>query len=77
MKLAQGQIWKRGATYYRITKWARLAIDYKQMRSLTNGTGSLHHVTKKEFCRLIKGAELVFTEGDHGSDSDSIVPLPK
>ncbi len=77
MKLAQGQIWKKGAAYYRITKWARLAIDYKKMRSLTNGVGTMHHVTKKEFCRLIKGAKLVSTEGEHGADSGSNVPLPK
>ena len=77
MKLAQGQIWKKGAAYYRITKWARLAIEYKQMRSLTAGDGILHKVTKKEFCRLIKGAELIDLEGEGGAPSDSNVPLPK
>jgi len=59
MKLEQGQVWKKGEDYYRIVKWARLAIDYKLMADLATGQGDLHHVTKKEFCRLIKGAELI------------------
>ena len=79
MKLAQGQIWKKGATYYRIVKWARLAIEYKEARSLASGGGTLQRVTKKEFCRLIKGAELIGTEGEgeRESDPDSNMPLPK
>lgn len=59
MKLAQGQIWKQGDDYYRIVKWARLAIEYKHLKDPLTKTGTLHQVTKKEFCRLIKGAELL------------------
>lgn len=59
MKLQQGQIWKQGDEYYRIVEWARLAIEYKLVTDLESGDGSHHTVTKKEFCRLIKGAELV------------------
>lgn len=58
MKLQQGQIWKQGDEYYRIVEWARLAIEYKLMKDLEPGDGTHHTVTKKEFCRLIKGAEL-------------------
>jgi hypothetical protein len=58
MKLQQGQIWKREADYLRIVEWARLAIEYKQIKDLTSNEGTLHQVTKKEFCRLIKGATL-------------------
>ena len=58
MKLQQGQIWKRDADYLRIVKWERLAIRYKQITDLTTNEGTQHDVTKKEFCRLIKGAVL-------------------
>ena len=59
MKLQQGQIWKKGDDYFRIVVWERLSIDYKAMKDPVSGEGTRHEVTKKEFCRLIKGAELV------------------
>lgn len=59
MKLQQGQIWKQGDDYFRITAWARLSIEYKQMDGPEATEGTRHTVTKKEFCRLIKGAELL------------------
>ena len=63
MKPQQGQIWKQGDDYYRIVEWARLSIEYKLIKDLESGEGTHHSVTKKEFCRLIKGAELV--DGSH------------
>jgi hypothetical protein len=62
MKLEQGQIWKRGDEYLRIVEWARLSIEYKRMKDPLTKEGTLHKVTKKEFCRLLKGAELVVLE---------------
>ncbi|MGI9242354.1 MAG: hypothetical protein ACR2RV_16270 [Verrucomicrobiales bacterium] len=62
MKLQQGQIWKKGDEYFRIVGWARLSIDYKHIKDLDSGEGTRHVVTKKEFCRLIKGAELIGDE---------------
>ena len=59
MKLQQGQIWKQGDDYYRIVEWARLSIDYKLIKDLDSGEGTRHVVTKKEFCKLIKGADLL------------------
>ena len=59
MKLQQGQIWKKGDEYFRIVEWSRLSIDYKLIEDLESGEGTRHVVTKKEFCRLIKGAELI------------------
>lgn len=59
MRLQQGQVWKQGTEYYRIVEWARLSITYKRMSQLDGGEGTHHTATKKEFCRLIKGAELV------------------
>lgn len=56
MKLQQGQIWKKGADYYRIVEWSRLEIHYKVMQDPASGEGTRHVVTKKEFCRLIKDA---------------------
>lgn len=58
MHLAQGQVWKQGNAYFRIVTWERLAIEYKEMAGLESKEGTLHRVTKKEFCRLVKGAEL-------------------
>ena len=74
MKLAQGQIWKKGENHYRIVKWARLAIEYKLVTDLETGQGDLHQVSKKEFCRLIKGAELVDPAGGSASDAGDELP---
>ena len=57
--LAQNQLWKLGDRYLRIVTWKRLSIDYKESDNPEGTGGTLHSVTKKEFCRLIKGAELV------------------
>lgn len=62
MKLEQGQIWKKGDEYLRIVEWARLSIEYKRMKNPVTKEGTLHKVTKKEFCRLLKGAELIKLE---------------
>ena len=62
MKLEQGQIWQRGEDYYRIVEWARLSIEYKAMKDPVSKLGTLHKVTKKEFCKLLKGAVLLKPE---------------
>ena len=62
MKLEQGQMWKKGDEYFRIVRWARMAVDYKVLASLSSKEGPVHKVTKKDFCRLIKGAVLVVPE---------------
>ena len=59
IQLAQNQLWKQGDRYFRIVIWERLAIRYKETDSPDSAEGTIHDVTKKEFCRLIKGAELV------------------
>ena len=58
MHLEQGQIWKKGNEYFRIVTWERLAIEYKAMNDPDSKEGTLHQVSKKEFCRLLKGAVL-------------------
>ena len=59
MKLQQGQIWQKGSNYYRITEWSRMIIQYKHTQRLDRKEGEVIEVSKKEFCRLIKGATLV------------------
>jgi hypothetical protein len=62
IKLQQSQVWKLGDTFLRVVRVERLAVDYKQQRDPNSRKGSHHHVTKKEFCRLIKGAALMTDE---------------
>jgi hypothetical protein len=59
MKLQQGQVWKAGDDYLRIVELHRLEVKYKSMKDLLTREGEHHHVTKKQFCRLIKNAELM------------------
>jgi hypothetical protein len=58
-KLQQGQVWKRGEEYIRIVHLERLEVEYKSQASLLSRDGTHHHTSKKEFCRLIKTAELM------------------
>ena len=59
MKLQQSQIWKQGEQYFRIVKLERLAVEFKMMNSPNTKKGTHQHLTKKEFCRLIKSATLL------------------
>jgi len=59
MKLAQNQVWKQGDEYLRIVHLERLEVKYKAIENLLTGKGTHHDVSKKEFCRLIKGATLL------------------
>jgi hypothetical protein len=59
MKLQQSQIWKQNDKYFRIVRLERLAVEYKAMHSPNTKKGTHHHVSKKEFCRLLKGASLL------------------
>ena len=59
MKLCQGQIWKQGKDYIRIVRLERLEVEYKSKTSLNIKEGTLHHTSKKDFCRLLKNARLL------------------
>lgn len=59
MKLAQNQVRQQGEEYLRIVHLERLEVQYKAVENLLTGDGHHHHVSKKEFCRLIKGATLL------------------
>jgi hypothetical protein len=56
MKLCQGQVWKQGAEYIRIVRLERLEVEYKSMTSLAGKEGMKIVTSKKDFCRLLKGA---------------------
>lgn len=59
MKLEQGQVWKVGEDYLRIVVWQRLNIEYKKFTDWETREGTVHQVSKKEFCRLIRHGELL------------------
>ena len=56
MTLRQAQVWKVANGYIRIVRLERLAVDYKTMPLLSSNEGTHRRATKKEFCRLLKGA---------------------
>lgn len=59
MKLQQGQLWKGAEATIRIVKLERMAVEYKIVPELESATESQRiRLTKKEFCRLIKGSQL-------------------
>ena len=59
MKLQQGQVWKTEREYLRIVDLQRLEVKFKAMKDLAAREGTHHHVSKKEFCRLLKNATLI------------------
>ena len=66
MKLQQGQIWKKDDEFIRLVHLERLSVEYKVMKGLDSKLGTHLKATKKDFCRLIKGA-LLYTRMDHSS----------
>ena len=62
MKLAQNQVYRKGDEYIRIVELDRREVQYKAVTNLLTREGAHHRVSKKEFCRLIKGATLLTHE---------------
>ena len=62
MKLKQGQVWKCGDEYVRIVQLERLEVSYKSATNLQFTGGKHQHTSKKDFCRLLKGAALLEAE---------------
>ncbi|MDB6016122.1 MAG: hypothetical protein JWR19_611 [Pedosphaera sp.] len=62
MKLLQSQIWNQGDQYLQIVHLERLEVEYKAFKNLATRRGTHHHVSKKEFCRLLKHATLLSPE---------------
>lgn len=59
MKLSQAQVWKKDGQFIRIVRLERLVVEYKSHASLTSRAGTKHVTSKKDFCRLLKGAHLL------------------
>ena len=62
VKLKQDQIWNLGDGYVLITHLERLEVQYKSFKNIANRKGAHHHISKKEFCKLIKHAILLTPE---------------
>ena len=62
MKLAQNQVYRKDGAYIRIVELDRREVQYKAVTNLLTREGTHHRVSKKEFCRLIKGATLLTHE---------------
>ncbi|HEU6449033.1 MAG TPA: hypothetical protein VFV23_11405 [Verrucomicrobiae bacterium] len=58
MKLQQGQIWKCGERFVRIVHLERLEVGYKSAMDSKFTDGEHRHTSKKDFCRMLKGATL-------------------
>ena len=63
MKLKQGQVWKCDEQFVRIVHLERLEVGYKSSTNLRFTDGTHQHTSKKDFCRLLKGATLMTAEG--------------
>jgi len=59
MRLQQNQVWKTDRHHLVIVELQRLSVTYKRMKDLASREGESCVATKKEFCRLLKGAVLV------------------
>ncbi len=59
MKLQQGQIWQCGDEFVRIVQLERLEVGYKSALNAKFIEGKHCHTSKKDFCRLLKGATLI------------------
>lgn len=70
MKLQQGQVWKKGGIYFRIVHLERLEVEYKMISDLVTKIGTHYHTSKKDFCRLLKGATLL-------TDLETTLDLPR
>ena len=80
MKLCQGQVWKKDGQYIRIVRLERLEVEYKSMTSLTTKEGTTQVTSKKDFCRLLKGAHLLAPDKKTlpvRNDADTAAPCSK
>ncbi len=58
IKLQQGQLWQQGEEYLRIVRLERLVVKYKSTLAPAANNGIHHRVSKKDFCRRLKKANL-------------------
>ena len=59
MRIYQDEVYQKGAKFIRIVRLDRYEVEFKTMNGDPKGEGSLAVLAKKEFCRLLKGMNLV------------------
>jgi hypothetical protein len=59
MRIYQDELYRKGGMFIRIVRLDRYEVEYKTMSGDPKGEGPVAVATKKEFCRLLKGMELV------------------
>ena len=59
MRLQQNQVWQLGDRFIRVVLLERKAVQYKITKGSTSVAGPHQYATKKDFCRLLKGATLL------------------
>jgi hypothetical protein len=74
MKLQQGQVWQCGDNFVRIVHLERLEVGYKSATDLKFTDGTHQHTSKKDFCRMLKGAILVAPKPPKKASSSSPRP---
>lgn len=71
LKLLEGQLWKTRNEYIRILYRDNLSVGYKTMKDPLTKEGEVHQISKKEFCRLLKGAELLTGSSSQAVNKES------
>jgi hypothetical protein len=59
LRLGQDQVWEVDGGFVRIVRLERLLVGFKRLEDLTTRDGTHLELTKKEFCRMIKGGRLL------------------
>ncbi len=59
LRLNQDQVWEVDGGFVRIVRLGRLLVGFKRLEDLTTRDGTHLELTKKEFCRMIKGGRLL------------------
>jgi hypothetical protein len=73
IKLRQAQVWKVGDQFFRIVRLERLSVEYKATTARGAKQGIHVRLSKKDFCRLLKGAELLTPAKTSAASNDADV----
>lgn len=72
MRLFQDEIYQKGNRFIRIIRLDRYEVEFKQTEGDPKGEAEEQVLTKKEFCRLLKGHTRIFPVQKEGKP-----PKPK
>lgn len=73
IKLRQAQVWKVGDQFFRIVRLERLNVEYKATTTRDAKQGIHVRLSKKDFCRLLKQAELLSPAKASAASNDADV----